>query len=72
MEVISQTSPVTRSSRRLRITLVGIVLVALIVGAWAWRSQGGESGVTNTRSPGAGAVLRSALDVAEALGVDWS
>lgn len=53
MEVISQTSPAVRSSRRLKITMVGVVLVALIAGAWAWRSQ---SGATNTRIPSAGAV----------------
>lgn len=53
MEVTSQTSPVVRSNRGLRITMVGVVLVAVIAGAWAWRSQ---SSATNTRSPGAEAV----------------
>lgn len=53
MEVTSQTSPAVRSNRGLKITMAGVVLVAVIAGAWAWRSQ---SSATNTRSPGAEAV----------------
>jgi RND family efflux transporter MFP subunit len=53
MEVISQASPAVRSNRRLKIAMVGVVLAALIAGAWAWRSQ---SGPTNTRIPSAGAI----------------
>ncbi|MGH8685415.1 MAG: efflux RND transporter periplasmic adaptor subunit [Nitrosospira sp.] len=53
MEVISQASPAVRSNRRLKIVMVGVVLAALIAGAWAWRSQ---SGPTNTRIPSAGAI----------------
>lgn len=50
MEVTSQTSPAVRSNRGLKITMAGVLLVAVIAGAWAWRSQ---SSATNARSPGA-------------------
>lgn len=53
MEAISQTSPAVRSKRRQRITIIGVVLIALIAVAWAWRSQ---SGATDARSASAEAV----------------
>ncbi len=50
MEVISQTKPAVRSKRLRKITMVGVLLVAVIAGAWAWRSQSNASG---TASPSA-------------------
>ena len=40
MEVVSQAKPVVRAKRRVGITMVGILFIALAVGAWVWRTQG--------------------------------
>lgn len=40
MEVISQTKPEPRTHRHLRTAMIGVLLVALIGGVWAWRHQG--------------------------------